>query len=455
MTGGLLTNPLMLFIAQAVAIIGASQAIGLLTRRIGQPMVIAEVVAGIMLGPSLLGAAFPEAQAALFPSESMPLLHLFSQIGLIFFMFLIGLELDPDLLRGRRRSSALISGSSIVVPFALGALLALYLYPRLSDGRVGEGSFMLFMGVAMSITAFPVLARILTERGMLRSKIGSITIACAAVGDVAAWCILAFVVSFVRVSGVADAAWTTLFAGVFIGVMVLVVRPVLARLGRHAASHGGPTRGVVASVFLLVLASAWTTELIGIHALFGAFLLGAVMPRDGGWPEALIGRIEDMAVVFLLPLFFAHSGLHTQFGLLGSLHDWITCALIVAVACAAKFGATAAAARLTGLTWRESSAVGILMNTRGLIELIVLNLGLDLGIISPLLFTMMVIMVLVTTFMTTPLLGWAYPPSEVEKERRRTALGRPALVGGGGGVQRPANPGRETSRSAEAAASDR
>jgi Kef-type K+ transport system membrane component KefB len=424
MTGGPLTNPLMLFIAQAVAIIATAHAVGTLTRRIGQPMVIAEMIAGIMLGPSLLGAAFPEVHAGLFPAASMPLLHLFSQVGLILFMFLIGLELDPGLLRGRRRSFALISGSSIVVPFTLGALLALHLHPSLSEGAA-RSSFMLFMGVAMSITAFPVLARILTESRMTRSRIGSITIACAAVGDVAAWCILAFAVSVVRVSGVGDAVWTTLSATAFVAAMILAVRPLLARLVRRVTVRDGLTPGFVAVVFLLVLASAWTTELIGIHALFGAFLLGAVMPRDDGLPEALAGRIEDVAVVFLLPLFFAYSGLRTEFSLLDSAGDWLACALIVAVACISKFGATAAAARATGLTWRESSAVGVLMNTRGLIELIALNLGLELGIISPTLFTMMVVMVLVTTFMTTPLLGWIYPPREVEKELAAAVRRRP------------------------------
>lgn len=429
MTGGLPTDPLptdplMLFIAQAVAIIATSHAVGSVIRRIGQPMVIAEMIAGIMLGPSLLGAAFPQVHAGLFPAASMPLLHLFSQVGLILFMFLIGLELDPGLLRGRRQSSALIGGAGIAVPFALGALLALYLHPSLSEGAA-RGSFMLFMGVAMSITAFPVLARILTERGMMRSRIGSITIACAAAGDVAAWCILAFVVSVVRASGVDDAVWTALSAAAFAAAMVLAVRPLLARLARRASGRGGLTPGFVATVFLLVLASAWTTELIGIHALFGAFLLGAIMPRGGGLPEALAGRIEDVAVVLLLPLFFAYSGLRTEFGLLGSAGDWLACALIVAVACIAKFGATATAARATGLTWREASAIGVLMNTRGLIELIVLNLGLELGIISPTLFTMMVIMVLATTFMTTPLLNRVYPPGEVEKELAADARRRP------------------------------
>lgn len=406
-----------LLLVQLIVIIGASRLIGRGARWLGQPLVMAEVVAGIVLGPSLLGWLWPEALGALFPSSSMPVLKMLSQVGLILFMFLIGLELDPKLLKGRGHTSVAISHTSIIVPFALGAAAALWLYPRLSEPSVPFSSFVLFMGVAMSITAFPVLARILTERRLMHSKVGAITIACAAVDDVTAWCLLAFVVSMVRASNLAQAAWTTLFALLYIAAMVLVVRPFLARMGARVASKDGLTQNVVAGTLLLLLASAWATELIGIHALFGAFMMGAVIPKEGGLAEALAEKMEDVAVVLLLPLFFAFSGLRTQVGLLSTVELWSMCGLIILIACVGKFGGSAVAARLTGLRWREAGAVGILMNTRGLMELIVLNIGLDLGVISPTLFTMMVVMALVTTFMTTPLLKWIYPLEELAKDR--------------------------------------
>jgi Kef-type K+ transport system membrane component KefB/nucleotide-binding universal stress UspA family protein len=409
-------SSLTLFISQAIVIITFARIVGLAARRLGQPMVIAEVVAGIMLGPSLLGVVAPNALQALFPGGSLALLNNFSQIGLIFFMFLIGLELDPRLLRGRGHSSVVISHSSIILPFALGAWLALYLYPRLSDAAVPFSSFTLFMGAAMSITAFPVLARIMTERRMLRTRIGAITLACAAVDDVTAWCILAFVVSIVRAVGVVDAVKTTGLAVTYILVMIFLIRPFLRRLAARGVSRESLTQNLVAVTFLILLLSSWITEFIGIHALFGAFLLGAIMPREGGYAQALAEKLEDFVVVFLLPLFFAYSGLRTQINLLYSGEAWVFCGLIIFVACLGKFGGSAVAARLTGHNWREASAIGILMNTRGLMELIVLNIGLDLGVISPALFTMMVIMALVTTFMTTPLLHLIYPQKQLELE---------------------------------------
>lgn len=419
--------PLTLFVIQAVAIIVLSRLVGLAARRLGQPMVIAEVVAGIILGPSVLGVLFPDVLHTLFPADTpddhpMLLLNVISQTGLIFFMFLIGLELDPKLLRNRGRASVVISQSSIVLPFGFGALLALYLYPRLSypsplDPRhVPFTWFCLFMGVAMSITAFPVLARILSERRLMGTKIGAIAIACAAIGDVTAWCILAFVVSIVRASGLQSAVQTTLMALGYTGVMFFVVRPFLARLGALSAGRQGLNQNLVAVTFVLLLLSSFITELIGIHALFGAFLFGVIMPREGGYTESLAVKLEDFVVVFLLPMFFAYSGLRTQINLLNSPEMWFYCLLITAAACAGKFGGSAIAARITGLEWREATAIGILMNTRGLMELIVLNIGLDLKVLSPELFTMMVIMALVTTFMTTPLLQIFYPRTEMEGE---------------------------------------
>jgi Kef-type K+ transport system membrane component KefB/nucleotide-binding universal stress UspA family protein len=405
----LLHSPLTLFIVQAALIVTVSRLLGRLARFVGQPMVIAEIAAGILLGPSLFGLVAPHAMATVFPPASMGLLHLLAQVGLMLFMFLIGLELDPKLLRGRGHTSVVISQAGIVVPSLLGLLLGLYLHKRVAPAGVPYGSFVLFMAVAMSITAFPVLARILAERRLLKSKVGAITITCAAVDDVTAWCLLAFVVSFVRASGLAAAACTTAYAVAYILFMLLAVRPFLGRLAARVGNREGLTQDRVAFTLILLLASSWTTELIGIHALFGAFLFGAVIPKEGGFARALTEKLEDLVVVFLLPLFFAYSGLRTQIGLLDTGEAWFMCALVVLVACAGKFGGSAIAARLTGLSWRESSALGILMNTRGLMELIVINIGLDLGVISPALFTMLVVMALATTFATTPLLGLLYP----------------------------------------------
>ncbi|KYF74585.1 potassium transporter [Sorangium cellulosum] len=412
----LIHNPLTRFLIQAFLIIACARLVGLVARKLEQPMVIAEVTAGILLGPSLFGWLFPDTSAVLFSQDSLPLLKLVSEVGLIVFMFLIGLELDPKLLRGRGHASVLISHTSIILPFALGGVLSLYLYPRLSESNVPFASFTLFMGVAMSITAFPVLARILTDKRLLGTKVGALTITCAAVDDVTAWCILAFVVSIARSTGLVGAVWTTFFALAYIAGMMFVIRPFLARLGERGASKEGLSQDLVAITLLLLIVSSWTTEMIGIHPLFGAFMLGAIMPKGTGFAQSLAEKLEDFAVVFLLPLFFAFSGLRTHIGLLNSADGWVMCGLIIVVACAGKFGGSAVAARITGLKWREASAVGILMNTRGLMELIVLNLGLDLGIISPKLFTMMVLMALVTTFMTSPLLRWIYPPEELAKE---------------------------------------
>jgi Kef-type K+ transport system membrane component KefB/nucleotide-binding universal stress UspA family protein len=373
-------------------------------------------VAGILLGPSLLGVVSPSTMAALFPATSMPALGLMSQVGLLLFMFLIGLELDPKLLRGRAQASVAISHSSIVVPGLLGGVLGIYLYPRLSSPDVPFASFLLFMAVSMSITAFPVLARILAERRLLKTKVGAITITCAAVDDVTAWCLLAFVVSIAKSTDIQRAGVTVALALAYIAFMLVVVRPFLRRLGALSGSREGLTQNIVAVTLLFLLASSWVTELIGIHALFGAFMLGAIMPKEGHAGRLLAEKLEDLVVVFLLPMFFAYSGLRTQIGLLDTPSSWLMCALIIAVACLGKFGGSFVAGRLTGLRWREATAVGILMNTRGLMELIVLNIGLDLGVISPALFTMMVLMALVTTFMTTPLLQLVYPTSEIGKE---------------------------------------
>ena len=412
----LLHDSFALALLQAIVIISVSRLLGRLARKVGQPMVVAEIVAGILLGPSLLGWLFPRFSAALFPASSMSTLSLLSQVGLVLFMFLIGLELDGRLLRGRGHASVLISHTSILVPFGLGSIVALWLYPQLAPKGVRFSSFTLFMGVAMSITAFPVLARILAERRLLRSPVGAVAVACAAVDDVTAWCLLAFVVSIVRASGVESALKTTGLALAYVLFMLFVLKPFFARLGARATSGDGVPQNVVAATFVLLFLSSCTTELIGIHALFGAFILGAIVPRENGFARALAEKLEDVVVVFLLPLFFAFSGLRTQVGLLDTGRSWLMAGAILVAAVGGKFGGSYVAARLTGIAPREAGAVGILMNTRGLMELIVLNIGLDLGVISPALFAMMVLMALVTTVMTTPLLSLVYPRAELWKD---------------------------------------
>lgn len=410
-------SALTLVLAQIAVIVLVSRALGVITRWLGQPLVIAEVLAGILLGPSLLGWVWPEGMTALFPVTSLPVLKMLSQIGLILFMFLIGLELDPKLLRGRTHTSVVISHTSILVPFGLGSASAWWLHDAYSSADVPFLSFLLFLGVSMSVTAFPVLARILSERNLLGSRVGAITITCAAVDDVTAWCLLAFIVGAARSQEITHAVWTTAFAVAFTLAMLFIVRPFLRRLGTRVASRESLTPTLVAIIFLLLIASSIVTELIGIHALFGAFLFGAILPKEGKLAETLIEKLEAVAVILLLPLFFAYSGLRTEIGLVSQPGEWLVTGALILVATVGKFGGSAVAARLTGLRWREASAIGILMNTRGLMELIVLNIGLDVGVISPTIFTMLVIMALVTTFATTPVLRWVYPDRELVRDR--------------------------------------
>jgi Kef-type K+ transport system membrane component KefB len=403
-------TPLALLLAQIASILLVSRAVGMVTRRLGQPHVIAEMLAGIALGPSLLGLLWPSASSVLFPASSMPVLKMLSQFGLVLFMFIVGLELDPALLRGRRRASVLISNVGILFPFALGFGSAWLIYETHAPAGVAFLPFALFLGTAMSVTAFPVLARILTERGLTQSRVGATAIACAAVDDVSAWCLLAFVVAIARADALGEAAWTAGLAVAFSLFMLLAARPLLRRFGTAVSERGGLTSPRLVLVFVLLLASSGITELIGIHALFGAFLFGAVMPKEGGLATELAGKLESTAVLLLMPLFFAYSGLRTHIGLLGGGGEWLIALGLIVVATLGKFGGGTLAARVTGLNWREASTIGVLMNTRGLMELIVLNVGMDLGVITPTIFTMLVLMALVTTFATTPVLRFIYSP---------------------------------------------
>ncbi len=404
-------NPIFILLLQVVLILALSRAMGMLFRLIRQPQVVGEMVAGVMLGPSVFGLLLPGTAAAVFPPQSIPYLNVLSQIGVVFFLFLIGLELDPKLLRYRGHSALVISHVSIIAPFLLGAMLALYLYPRFfNDAQTMRfSSVALFMGAAMSITAFPVLARILTERNLHKTSIGAITITCAAVDDVTAWCMLAFVIGIARADGVAPGIVTAALSGIYVVLMFFAVRPFLVKLERVYERQGRLSRGVMAIVIVLVLGSACVTEAIGIHALFGAFLMGAIMPKGTYFVRAISEKLEDFTLIFLLPIFFAYTGLRTQIGLLNRTELWLDTLLIIAVACVGKWGGSALAARACGIGWRDASVIGVLMNTRGLMELVILNIGLQEGVITPAIFAMMVLMALVTTALTTPVLSWIYP----------------------------------------------
>jgi len=384
------------------AVVIAGQLLGWLFRYIGQPPVMGEVVAGILLGPSLLGEVWPEAAAFILPPSLAPSLGVVSQLGVILYMFLVGMELNLSALLRQARSVVAISHTSIIVPFVLGSALALILYPGLAGRGVAFTPFALFVGVALSITAFPVLARILTDRQMHRTPLGILALGCAAVGDVTAWCLLAFVVGVAQAK-LGDALVTLGLSAAYIAFLFLVVRPLALRfLPRFEKTP--LSRSLAALVFAALLLSALATEAIGIHALFGAFLLGAVIPHDSTLAQTFISKLEDLVTVLLLPAFFAFTGMRTRIGLVSGTEQWLICGLIVVVATAGKVGATLLSARLTGLGWRNAAALGLLMNTRGLMELIVLNIGLDLNVISPPLFAMMVLMAVATTMATAPLL---------------------------------------------------
>ena len=403
-------HTVILVLVEVLIVIGLSRLVGLAFKSIKQPLVIGEIVAGIMLGPSLFGLIAPHAAATLFPPETIPFLNVLSQVGLIFFMFLIGLELNSKYLSGNLQAAVLTSNVSIVVPFSLATILSLLLYPLVSNGTVSFTAFTLFLGAAMSITAFPVLARIITENNLQGTRLGTLALTCAAVDDVTAWCLLALAIAVARHGSIDRQAILTIIASLlYIGFMFSVGRWFLKRLITHYRRAGRLSQFVLALIYMGVVASALITELIGIHLIFGAFLLGAAMPKDAELVRELAIKTEDFVLIFLLPVFFAYSGLKTQIGLLNRPELWLLCALILGVAIAGKYIGTYVAARVSGINKREASALGWLMNTRGLTELIVLNIGLELGVISPLLFTMLVIMALVTTFMTSPLLEWTYP----------------------------------------------
>ncbi|WP_310560359.1 cation:proton antiporter [Flavobacterium sp.] len=400
-----LHHPLAILLAQIITIIVVARFFGWVFRKIGQPSVIGEIIAGIVLGPSLLGLYFPEFSLTLFPVASLGNLQFLSQIGLILFMYVIGMELDLKVLQNRAKDAIVISHASIVFPFALGIGLAYFVYFKFAPVGVAFLPFALFMGIAMSITAFPVLARIVQERGIHKTKLGAIVITCAAADDITAWCLLAAVIAIVKAGTFVSSLYIIGMAVVYVLAMLFVVKPFLKKIGELYATKDSLNKPVVAIFFLILIISSYATEIIGIHALFGAFMTGVIMPDITKFRNLFIEKVEDVSVILLLPLFFVFTGLRTQIGLLNDPYLWKVTGFIILVAVVGKFFGSALAAKFVGQSWRDSLTIGALMNTRGLMELIVLNIGLDLKVLTPEVFTMMVIMALVTTFMTGPTLN--------------------------------------------------
>ncbi|MBM9501256.1 cation:proton antiporter [Leptospira sp. 201903071] len=418
---GHLKQPLSRLLLQLIAIMLAARFFGKVATLVGQPAVIGEILAGILLGPSLLGFLFPEGFALLFPKESLSTLQILSQLGLLLFMFVIGMELDLKILKNQAESAIVISHSSIMFPFLLGAGLAYFIYIPLAPEKVDFIAFCLFMGIGMSITAFPVLARIILEKGWTKTTLGSLAITAAAADDVTAWCVLAIVVTIVNAGSFSSGILTILMSVTYMIVMWKAILPLMRRAGNLYTTKESMTKTISAFFFLFIFISSWITEAIGIHALFGAFVAGVVMPDKKELRSNLVDKIEDFSLTVLLPLFFAFTGLRTKIGLLSSSGLWPIFFLILFVAILGKLGGSAIASRLSGKNWKDSLSIGILMNTRGLMELIVLNIGYDLGVLSEEIFSMMVLMALTTTVMTGPglkIVDWFFSKEETFSKYR-------------------------------------
>ena len=399
-----LHHPLSILLIQIIAVLLMVRLFGFLFKHIGQPGVIGEIVAGIVLGPSVLGYFFPDVFQALFPPESLTNLELLSQVGLVLFMFVIGMELDFSVLKNKINETLVISHAGILVPFFLGIVASYWIYEEYAAAQTAFLPFALFIGISMSITAFPVLARIIQERNMTKTSLGTLAIASAANDDVTAWCLLAVVIAIAKAGTFASALYAIGLTALYIIIMFMVVRPFLKKVGEVYANQEVINKTFVALILLILIISSTLTEIIGIHALFGAFMAGVVMPPSIGFRKVMMEKVEDIALVFFLPLFFAFTGLRTEIGLINSPALWGVCLLLITVAVAGKLGGCAVAARLVGESWKDSFTIGTLMNTRGLMELVALNIGYEMGVLPPSIFVILVIMAVVTTFMTTPLL---------------------------------------------------
>jgi Kef-type K+ transport system membrane component KefB len=399
-----LINPLAVLLLQIITIIAFARIFGFLCKKIGQPSVIGEIIAGIILGPSVLGLFAPEISTFLFPRESLNALQFFSQLGLILFMFIVGMDVDLKVLGKKAPEAFLVSHASIIIPFTLGMVLAYYIFISFAPSGITFLSFALFIGISMSITAFPVLARILQERGMMKTRLGTLAITCAAIDDISAWCLLASLIAIVKAGSFVSSIYTIALSIVYVFFMLMIVRPFLRRFGDIFNSKEGISKPVVAVFLITLLGSAYLTEVIGIHALFGAFIAGLIMPPNIKFRSILIEKIEDVALILLLPIFFVISGLRTEIGLINSPYLWKITGMVILIAVAGKFAGSALSLRFVRQSWRESLIIGALMNTRGLMQLVVLSIGYDLGVISPEIYTIMIIMALVTTLMTGPAL---------------------------------------------------
>jgi Kef-type K+ transport system membrane component KefB len=400
------SHPLPILLLQILIIITIVRLFGFIFNKIGQQTVVGEIVAGIALGPSVMGFFFPGAFNFIFPASSFANIQFLSQVGLILFMFVIGMELDSSLIRKQAQQALIISHASIIIPCALGVFFALFLYRQFAPAKISFSSFALFMGIAMSITAFPVLARIIQERGLTRTKLGVMAITCAAADDITAWCLLAALVAIVKAGSPMSAFFTLGLVMTYLLIMLFAIRPLLNKLSVINNKKEMINNTMMAIVFMVLLLSSFGTEVIGIHALFGAFVAGIIMPQGMNFRKIVINKIEDVSLVLLLPLFFVFTGLRTHLGLLLHGHLWMVCGGLILIAVAGKFGGSTIAAKAVGQSWKDSLSIGALMNTRGLMELIVLNVGFDLGILNAEIFTMMVIMALVTTLMTSPALNF-------------------------------------------------
>jgi len=412
-------EPASMLLLQIISILIVSRIFGYIFAKIGQPTVIGEILAGIVLGPSLLGYFYPDAFHFLFAAKSLGNLYILSQIGLILFMFTIGMDLNMGKLKEKMGVTYVVSHASILIPYFFGMLLAYYFYEEFAASRTDFISFALFIGISMSITAFPVLARIVQEKGLTKTHLGAMAIASAAINDVTAWCILAAAIAIAKTGSFISSLYTIGFTVLYVVVMLFVVRPFLKRIGDIYSNSEVLNKSIIAFLLLILILSSFITQVIGIHALFGAFLAGVIMPQLPNFRRLVIEKIEDVSVTLLLPLFFVFTGLRTEIGLLNTPHLWLICGIFILVAVSGKFMGGAFSARILGETWKDSLSLGILMNTRGLMELIVLNIGYEMGILPPAIFVMLVIMALVTTFMTTPalsIINRIFPEKDIEKE---------------------------------------
>ena len=414
-----MVEPASMLLLQIISILVVSRLFGFLFKKMGQPTVIGEILAGIVLGPSLLGYFYPQAFHFLFAANSLGNLYILSQVGLILFMFTIGMELNVGVLKQKISQTYVISHASILIPYLMGMTLAYFVYKEFAASHTDFLSFALFIGISMSITAFPVLARIVQEKGLSKTHLGTMAIASAANDDVTAWCILAAVIAIAKTGSFISSLYTIGFSILYVIFMLLLVKPFLRRVGEIYSNSEVLNKSIVAFILLILIVSAFLTQVIGIHALFGAFLVGVVMPQLPNFRRLIIDKIEDVSVTLLLPLFFVFTGLRTEIGLLNSPYLWGICGIFILVAVFGKFVGGAFTARILGETWKDSLSIGVLMNTRGLMELIVLNIGYEMGILPPAIFVMLVIMALVTTFMTTPALSVInrlFPEKDIEEE---------------------------------------